>query len=380
MRLTTRQLNRATLQRQLLLKRADGGVVGAVRAVAALQAQSPAGPYIGLWNRVSSFDASDLDRAYATHQVVKASLMRMTVHTVTAADYAAFHVAMVEDLRRGRLADPRFTVGGVSIKKADALMPDVIAFASETRSKAELEAMIAERAGTGSGKPVWWAYQYLTPIVHAPTGGPWSFGDRRSYLAARMESFEGHRAPALAVLIRRYLEAFGPASASDVGMFTMLPQPPIKAGLALLADELVTHEGPDGKPLLDIGDVPLPPEDTLAPPRLLPMWDNVLTAYRDRSRIVPEAYRRVIGKNNGDTLPSLLVDGYVAGVWRPAPEAAGGIEVTAFHRLDTGTWQYVEREARSLVRFLQDRDPRVYGRYNHWWKTMPSAQVRVLGG
>jgi len=92
MRLTTRQLNRATLQRQLLLKRADGGVVGAVRAVAALQAQSPAGPYIGLWNRVSSFDASDLDRAYATHQVVKASLMRMTVHTVRAADYPAFHV------------------------------------------------------------------------------------------------------------------------------------------------------------------------------------------------------------------------------------------------------------------------------------------------
>jgi DNA glycosylase AlkZ-like len=380
MRLTTRQLNRATLQRQLLLQRADFGVVDAVRAVAALQAQSPAGPYIGLWNRVASFDAANLDDAYATHQVVKASLMRMTVHTVTAADYRAFHIAMVEDLRPGRLSDARFTVGGVSIKKADALMPDVIAFASETRSKAELEAMIAERAGTGSGKPVWWAYQYLTPIVHAPTGGPWSFGDRRLYLAARMEPFEGQRAAALAVLIRRYLDAFGPASASDVGMFTMLPQPPIKAGLALLAEELVTHEGPDGKPLLDVRDGPLPAEDAPAPPRLLPMWDNVLTAYRDRSRIVPEAYRRVIGKNNGDTLPSLLVDGYVAGVWRPAPEAAGGIEVTAFHRLDAATWQHVEREARSLVRLLRDRDPHVYGRYNHWWKTMPSAQVRVLGG
>jgi hypothetical protein len=355
-------------------------VVDAVHAVAALQAQSPAGPYIGLWNRVSSFDAADLDRAYAKRQVVKASLMRMTVHTVTAEDYPAFHVAMVEDLRRGRLGDPRFTAGGVSIKKADALMPHVIAFASEVRTKAELEAMIAERAGANAGKPVWWAYQYLAPIVHAPTGGPWSFGDRRSYFAARAEPFQGERAAALAMLIRRYLEAFGPASATDVGMFTMLPQPPIKAGLALLADELETHEGPDGKSLLDVRGGPLPPDDSPAPPRLVPMWDNVLTAYRDRSRVVPEAYRRVIGKNNGDTLPSVLVDGYVAGVWRPAPEGAGGIEVSAFHRLDAATWDQLESEARSLERFLRDRQPDVYRRYNHWWKTLPSAEVRVLGG
>jgi hypothetical protein len=380
MRLTARQLNRATLARQLLLRRRRIEVVDAVHAVAALQAQSPAGPYLGLWNRVSSFDAADLDRAYAEHQVVKASLMRMTRHTVTAEDYPAFHVAMVEDLRRGRLGDPRFTVGGVSIDEADALMPHVIAFAADARTKAELEAMIAERAGTDAGKPVWWAYRYLTPIVHAPTGGPWSFGDRPSYLAARVEPFVGERAAAIAVLIRRYLEAFGPASATDIGMFTMLPQPPIKAGLALLADELVKYEGPDGKPLLDVPDGQWPPEDSPARPRLLPMWDNVLTAYRDRSRVVPEAYRRVIGKNNGDTLPSVLVDGYVAGVWRPAPDANGGIEVTAFHRLDAATWDQLESEARSLVSFLRERQPDVYRRYGHWWKTLPSAEVRMLAG
>jgi hypothetical protein len=380
MRLTARQLNRATLQRQLLLKRAEIGVVDAVRAVAALQAQSPAGPYLGLWTRVSSFDAADLDRAYTEHGVVKASLMRMTVHTVAAEDYPALHRAMVDDLRRGRLADPRFTVGGVSIEEADALMPHVIAFASEARTKAELEAMIAERAGSAAGQPVWWAYRYLTPIVHAPTGGPWSFRDRPSYLATRMPLFEGERAAAVAVLIRRYLEAFGPASATDIGMFTMLPQPPIKAGLALLADELTTHEGPDGNQLLDLRDGPLPPEDTPAPPRLLPMWDNVLLAYRDRSRIVPEAYRRVIGKNNGDTLPSVLVDGYVAGIWRPAPEAPGGIEVTAFHRLDAAIWDQLEIEARSMAVFLRDREPNVYSRYGHWWKTLPAGEVRLLGG
>jgi Winged helix DNA-binding domain len=379
MRLTARRLNRATLQRQLLLERSGVGVVDAVRAVAALQAQSPAGPYIGLWNRIAAFDGADLDRAYAEHQVVRSSLMRMTVQMVTRADYPAFHLAMVPDLRRGRLADPRFTVGGVSIKRADALMKEVIAFTAEARTKGELETMIAQRTRAGAGKPVWWAYRYLTPIVQAPTGGPWSFGERASYLAARVKPFEGERAAALAVLIRRYLEAFGPAAATDIGMFSMLPQPPIKAGLAILEDELTSYEGPDGKQLLDVHNGPLPPEDAPAPPRLLPMWDNVVLAHRDRSRIVPEAYRRVIGKNNGDTLPSLLVDGYVAGVWRPAQDEAGGIEITAFHRLDAETWRGLEREAQSLASFLADRDPHVYSRYNHWWKSLSGDEVRVLG-
>ena len=161
----------------------------------------------------------------------------------------------------------------------------------------------------------------------------------------------------------------------------MIPRPPIRAALELLGDQLETHEGPGGKPLLDIPDGPLPPEDAPAPPRLLGMWDSVLFAYRDRSRVIPEAYRKVVIRDNGDTLPTVLVDGHVAGVWRPAPGSDGSIEVTAFHLLDETTWDGLETEARSLVAFLADRQPNVYGRYAHWWaKGLPSAEVRLLAG
>jgi Winged helix DNA-binding domain len=375
-KLTARQLNRATLQRQRLLQRKPLAAVEAVRAVCGLQAQSPASPYLALWNRVARFDAAELDRAIADHRIVKATLMRMTLHAVAADDYPAFHRAMVDLMRRARVFDRRFTAGAVA--EAEAVIPELVAYASAGRSNAEFEAAITERGLPG--KHVWFALRRYGPFWHAPTDGPWSFNDRPSYMAARATPFDGEREAALPLLLRRYLEAFGPASAADFNQFTMLYQPPIKAALAALADELVTHHGPDGKLLYDVATATIPPGDAPAPPRLLPMWDNVLLAYRDRSRITPDAYRTTIGRMNGDTLPTVLVDGHVAGVWRPAPDGAAGIEVTAFERLDRVTWTALEGEARDLVAFLADRQPDVYGRYGHWWEKLGGGEIQILGG
>jgi hypothetical protein len=375
--LTARQLNRATLERQLLLRRRRIGVVDAVRTICALQAQSPASPYLALWNRLIRFDPAELDRAFARQAVVKATLMRMAKHAVTADDYPAFFGALIPELRGGRLYDERFTSAGLSIADADALVPDLQAWATDGHSSRDFEARIAERAGV-PGQPVWWALRQIGPFVYAPTGGAWSFEDRAHFAAPRGAPFAGDQAQAMAILLRRYLQAFGPASPADFKQFTMMPQPPIRAGLALLADELETHHGPDGRPLLDVPDGALPSEDAPAPPRLLGMWDEVLLAYRDRSRIIPPEYRTHVIRINGDTLPAVLVDGYVAGVWRPAPDGAG-LEVTAFHVLDAATWDGLELEARSLVRFLADRQRYAYARYGHWWKKLPpAATVRVL--
>ena len=353
-------------------------MVDAVRAVCGLQAQSPASPYLALWNRVARFDAAELDRAYANHTVVKATLMRMTLHVVAADDYPAFHRAMVDLMRRARVFDRRFTAGGIAVAEAEAVIPDLVAYALAGRSNAEFEAAITERGLPG--KHVWFALRRYGPFWHAPTEGPWSFNDRPSYMAAQATPFDGEPDVAMPLLLRRYLEAFGPASAADVNQFTMLYQPPIKAAMGALADELVTHQGPDGKPLFDIAGAPLPLDDTPAPPRLLPMWDNVLLAYRDRSRVTPDAYRATISRVNGDTLPAVLVDGLVAGVWRPAPAGATGIEVTAFERLDKATWAALEGEAHDLVAFLADRQPDVYRRYAHWWDKLPAGEVRILAG
>lgn len=151
----------------------------------------------------------------------------------------------------------------------------------------------------------------------------------------------------------------------------------MRADLAALGGKVVELEGPDGATLYDVPGGLFPAEDTPAPARLLPMWDNILLAYADRSRVIPAEYRRVLIQQNGDVLPSILVDGYVAGMWRPVE---GGIEATAFHPLSDEAWTGLATEARALVAFLAGRDPAVYRRYAHWWDKLPSGEVRVLPG
>lgn len=373
MSLTARRLNRATLARQLLLRRQPLGAVDAVRRVVALQAQAPASPYLALWNRVTDFDPADLDRAFADHSVVKATLIRITLHAVDAGDYPAFQHAMVSSLRASRLTDRRFEQTGMRIDDVDALLPDVLAFTAQPRTNAEVEAWLEERVGAPVPR-AWWALRTFAPVVHAATGGPWSHGPRPSYVTARKRPPTGDPAESVQRLVRRYLEGFGPASAQDVAQFTVLRMPVVKAALEVLAGTLEA-EGPGGVVLHDVPDAPLPDEDTPAPPRLLPMWDNTLLAYADRSRLIPPDYRAVVTRRNGDVLPTLLVDGYVAGVWRPLES---GIEATAFHELPAEAWDGLATEAHRLAAFLADRDPQVYRRYAHWWDSLPSADVRVL--
>jgi hypothetical protein len=107
----------------------------------------------------------------------------------------------------------------------------------------------------------------------------------------------------------------------------------------------------------------------------MPMWDSTLLGYADRSRIVPTEYKAVVTRTNGDVLPTLLVDGRVAGVWRTTPD---GIEATAFSPLPAKTWKALAAEAEALSTFLESRDPTVYSRYNNWWPTLPPGDTRLL--
>jgi hypothetical protein len=376
-RLTPRQLNRTTLARQLLLERARLDAVEATRRSVALQSQEPASPYVALWNRVEGLDPADVDRAFRDHALVKATLMRVTLHTVTAEDYPAFHDAMQPTLRGARLNDRRFRRTGLTHADADALVAKALAFAKEPTTNAEAERWVREHIGEFPEPGIWWAFRQYGPFVHAPTGGAWSFGPRPSYRASPLKAGFGDPATATPTLVRRYLEGFGPASIADIGQFCLLSRPLVRAATEALGDELLEREGPDGKPLYDVRGTSITQAETPAPPRLLGMWDSVLLAYAERGRIVPEEYRRVIARNNGDTLPAILVDGYVAGVWRPVDD---GIEATALRPLTKTDWTGLEAEAQALRRFLADREPDVYRRYGRWWAELPAAEVRVLGG
>jgi hypothetical protein len=375
MRLTARQLNRATLGRQLLLRRETLDAVEGVRRVVALQAQEPASVYIALWNRLAGFDPTDLDRAYAEHAVVKASLLRITLHAVTADDYPAFHQAMQFTLRAARLNDRRFAVAGLSKADADALLPAVLEFAVKPRSGAEMEAWLDDRLGVLPRPGVWWAMRTYAPLWHAPATGPWTFRPKAAYTAARTTAAADVDI-AVQQLVRRYLAGFGPASVADIAQFSTIVRPPIHSAVEALGDELVRLEGPDGRELLDVPTGLLPAEGAAAPPRLMAMWDSVLFGHVGRERVVPAEYRGLVIRRNGDTLPTLLVDGYVAGVWRPLD---GGIEATAFRPLSDDDWAGLETEAQGLLAFIGNRDAQVYRRYARWWADLPAAEVRLLG-
>jgi hypothetical protein len=161
----------------------------------------------------------------------------------------------------------------------------------------------------------------------------------------------------------------------DIAQFGPILRPPVQRALKTLADELDRHEGPDGEVLYDIPGGLVPPEDSPAPPRLLPMWDSALLAHVGRTRLIPADYRKIVIRNNGDVLPTLLVDGQVAGVWR---HVDGGIEATAFHRLSKAAWDRLAAEGDALRTFLADRDPRLYSRYGRWWSSLPAREVRIL--
>jgi hypothetical protein len=89
-RLDARQLNRATLDRQLLLRRAARPARAAIDHLAGLQAQAPLAPYVGLWTRLTGFTHEDLKTLLAERAVVRAHLMRNTIHLLTAADLLRF--------------------------------------------------------------------------------------------------------------------------------------------------------------------------------------------------------------------------------------------------------------------------------------------------
>ncbi|MFI6299830.1 winged helix DNA-binding domain-containing protein [Nonomuraea sp. NPDC050790] len=371
MRLTMNRLNRATLARQLLLRREPMTAAEGVRRVVALQAQEAASPYLALWNRLAGFDPAGLDAAFAGQEVVKSTLMRITLHAVHAGDYPAFHNAMAPSLRGARLGDRRYTGEGLSVADADALLPHLLEYAAAPRTKPEIEELIRERLGEHRPR-MWWALRTFAPLHHVPTGGPWSFGARGAFTATRLPRLAAEeRQQSVRHLVHRYLEAFGPASVADIAQFTLLTRPVIRAATT----GFERFEGPDATVLYDVPGGDLPEEDTPAPPRLLPMWDSVLLAYSDRSRVIPPDLRRLVTRQNGDVLPTLLVDGRVAGVWRPAE---GGIEATAFVPLRERDWSGLAAEAEDLVRFLAGRDPGVYRRYAHWWAKLPQGETRLL--
>ena len=252
-------------------------------------------------------------------------------------------------------------------------MPELLDFLETPRSKTEILDHLAQNVSTEPR--LWWALKTYAPLIHAPTGPPWSFDRHTVYERARTMA----RPPiddAVRSLVRRYLAGFGPATIADFNQFSLQAMSVARPAFESMRDELVTYTTINGDELFDIPDAPeLPDPDDPAPPRLMAMWDSTLLAYRDRSRIIPDHYRPHVIRRNGDVLPTVLVNGRVAGVWNAGPE---GIEIGAFEQFDANTWDALRNESHDLHAALADRDPIVFGRSGTWWPKLPITSTRLL--
>ena len=366
--LSQRRLNRATLARQLLLAPSDLSVVEAVERVGGLQAQEPASPFIGLWARLASFSVADLDAAIQARDVVKGSLMRATLHLVTAADYRALWpvtVPLVEHIRRQDRIQPP------SSRRLTALRTRVRSFTSTPQSLTALRDHVGDADGMAADEVLWWLRRRL-PMAHVPTGGAWSFGRRPMIADADAWLGDGEwPSPEVGLehLVRRYLGGFGPASLADLAQWSGLTVARLRPAVDAVdtSGDLRRFRSEAGRSLIDLAGAPLPSEDVPAPVRFLPMWDSTVLAFADRTRIVAAEDRPKVVARNGDTLPVFMVDGMVAGRWWATVDGGRSrIELEPFHRLRAADRRALETLAYRLAAFVEPHEPNVYARYQRW--------------
>ena len=354
---TPRELNRATLARQLLLERADVGALEAVEAVAGLQAQNVLSPYLGLWSRVRGFRFADLTALLEERAVVKATLMRGTLHIVSSDDFlhlAPAIKAMLVGVIRFNLPPP---------EDLEPVIRRLLEHAAEPKTGPQLRdyaAGLPEAAGLDLPGLFWHARAH-GPLLQVPPSGTWGHSGAQHFVHARAWLDREVHAVEVGMerLVRRYLAAFGPATVADIRCWTGLNAAAFKGALEVLEPELERYADDRGRTLLDLRGSPLPPAETTAPVRLLPMWDSLLLGHDDRSRVLPDALRKIVIHKNGDVQRTFLVDGVVAGQWRLDLTAkSAAVVLQAYGDLSSRVQEEVAFEAESLLAVPELQRPR----------------------
>ncbi|MFI0367379.1 winged helix DNA-binding domain-containing protein [Actinomadura sp. 1N219] len=307
--LDRRTLNRAALDRQLLLKRSDMPVRDAVALLVALQAQENNVPYYCLWTRLARFQQQELTDLMNDRSVVRGSILRGTQHMALAEDYRWLRPLVQECLTRGRQA----AFGRVS---KDWDLDELAAEArklldGQVLTRPQLARALAELWPDRDVQALGWSAQAVLSVVHPPPSGTWNVGGATPFALAEewigKPLYEIGPAP----LIRRYLAAFGPASVKDFQMWSGLRG--MDAAFAELRPELRVYKDEHGVDLFDLPDLRIP-DDGPAPVRLLPGFDNLVLAYADRTRLMTDEQRGIVCVG-AVIKPTILVDGRVHGLW-----------------------------------------------------------------
>lgn len=316
--LSSRALGRATLERQLLLRRTTMGAEDAVRHLVGLQAQNTQPPYYQLLARLEGFDPAELAGLMESRDLVRIVTLRSTIHTHTADDALTLR-PLVQEARDRELRIFRKGLVGVDLERLRDLSRAYVEEAPRTPK--EIRERLLTEWPDADPQALSTAARCLLPLVQITPRGVWGKSGQVALTTA--EHWLGRPSapvPAPDATVLRYLAAFGPASVKDMQSWAGLTR--LREVFERLRPELVTFRDENGVELFDLPDAPRPDEDTPAPPRFLPEFDNVLLGHADRTRVIPLPLKGRNGVGN-QAYGSVLVDGFLAAIWRLEAGAAG---------------------------------------------------------
>jgi hypothetical protein len=357
--LGVRALNRALLDRQLLLRRQEMSVAEALEHLVGLQSQNPNGPYIALWSRLADFDPEELAELVAARKVARIALMRWTLHAVTARDCLALRPVLQSVIERRLKASFGRDLADIDL---DALARRGRALVEqEPCSFGDIGRLLASEWTGYEPRVLANAMSALVPLVHVPPRGLWGRNGRAVQTTAeRWLARPLERSTQPDELIMRYLAAFGPASVADIRAWSGLTR--LDAPIERLRPVLRSFRDEDGNELLDVAGGALPDPETPAPARFLADFDNAVLGHANRSRIVAATRRkRAIGPR------TFLLDGFIAGTWRLIRgRRVATLEIAPFDELSRGHRIALAEEGMQLLTFLTasaEPDVRIHVRF-----------------
>lgn len=349
--LSLRALNRALLERQLLLSRVKLSAAEAIERLAGMQAQAPLAPYVGLWTRLESFHPDELAGLIAGRQAVRSSLMRATVHLVTARDCLALYPLVRPVLERGFSTGSPFgrRLGGMDV--APVLAAGRALLDERPRTRVELRRLLGPRWPELDADALAYAISYLVPTVQVPPRGLWGASGQATLAAT--ETWLGHPfdpAQSSDEMVVRYLAAFGPASIQDAQVWSGITR--LRETFERLRPRLLTFRDERGAELFDLPDAPRPDPETPAPPRFLPEYDNLLLSHADRSRVMAAGRQVPLLPGNGAASGMVLLDGFFEALWKiTRHDGTAALRIAPFEPLSTRDRDALAEEGARLLAF-----------------------------
>jgi hypothetical protein len=349
-----RALNRATLERQMLLRRRELSALEAIEHLVGMQAQAPDPPYVGLWARLAGFHPDELARLIIERRAVRIALMRNTVHLVSSRDCLRLRPLVQPVIERGLHANRAQSAAleGVDVEALVASGRELLE--ERPRTAKELGVLLQGRWPERDPASLARAIRHLVPLVQVPPRGVWGRSGPSAHTTA--EAWLGRRLdpnPSLEEMVVRYLGAFGPATVKDVQTWSGLTR--LQDVTERLRPRLRSFRDEHGRELFDLPEAPRPGPDAPAPVRFLPGFDNLILSHFDRTRVIADDYRKVIASKNGMVPATVLVDGFVRGTWKT--ERTRGkttLVIEPFEPLAKNDRDALTEEGGWLVRFIQE--------------------------